>query len=138
MTQGLQTKTWPESLERVFSVNTSDGSGAQVGYRHARGGDLVDSYPAGTHDLELFVNGHADPAALHELTKQILTDRPQCRRIVLAVTEGHLESIDWAEQAGYRYVVDVETAEGAFSLLVTEPDWVIEQPAILEDIPLDK
>lgn len=138
MTQGLQTKAWPESLEQVFSIAGTDGTTSQVGYRHARSGDLVDSYPAGSHDLELFVEGHANPTVLRQLTSQILADTPQCRRIVLAVEEGHLESIDWAEQAGYRYVVDVETAEGAFSLLVTEPDWVIEQPAILEDIPLDK
>jgi hypothetical protein len=50
--------------------------------------------------------------------------------------EQDLDAIAWAERAGFRFVVDVETRSGGYSLLVVEPDWVLAQPHILEDIPL--
>jgi hypothetical protein len=56
--------------------------------------------------------------------------------VVLPVPELDLDAIGWAEDAGFRYVIDVETISGGYSLLVTEPQWVLDQPAILEDIPL--
>jgi hypothetical protein len=66
----------------------------------------------------------------------VLDSDPRCRRVVLAVPERDLEAIGWAEDAGFRFVVDVETRAGAHSLLVVEPDWVLAQPNALEDIPI--
>lgn len=104
--------------------------------RPARSGALVDAYPAGTHDLELLVDGELDPSAAAAFTARTLAEHPSCRRVVLAVPEQDLAAIAVAEDAGFRYVVDVEVRSGACSLLVAEPDWVLAQPQILEAIPL--
>lgn len=135
---GVNTKPWVEPVDGVIELTSADNGPAKVGYRRVRAGDLADSYPAGTHDIELLIIGHPVVDSLAETTQSILASQPRCRRVVLPVAEQDLASIAWAESAGFRYVVDVETREGAFSLLVTEPDWVIEQPQVLEDIPLDR
>jgi hypothetical protein len=117
-------------------VASSTAGTARIGVRYARAGELVDAYPAGTHDRELAIEGDPTPTAVAELTTRVLADDGRCRRVVLPVPEQDLAAIAWAEEAGFRYVVDVETRSGGYSLLVTEPEWVLEQPHILEDIPL--
>lgn len=112
------------------------GARSALGYRLARSGELRDAYPSGTHDVELGYLGQPDPVIVAEYTQTILHSDPRCRRVVLPVPEQDLAAIGWAEEAGYRYVIDVETTTGGYSLLVTEPQWVIDQPSILEDIPL--
>lgn len=104
--------------------------------RPARAGDLVDAYPAGTHDKQLTVEGTPDADAVRDYVAAVLADEPRCRRVVLAVPENDLADIGWAEDAGFRFVVNVETRSGAHSLLVVEPAWVLEQPHALEDIPI--
>lgn len=113
-----------------------DGASSALAHRRARAGELRDAYPSGTHDLELGYIGRPHPQAVASYTDALLRAEPRCRRVVVAVPEHDLEAIGWAEDAGYRYVIDVETYSGEHSLLVTEPDWVLDQPAILEDIPL--
>jgi hypothetical protein len=120
----------------TFEVPAVSGGSALLGIRAARAGDLVDAYPAGTHDLELAVSGEPQLQAVRDLVALSLARDPRCRRIVLAVPEGDLEAISWAEDAGFRFVVDVETRSGAHSLLVVEPQWVLAQPSALEDIPI--
>ncbi|MBK0422026.1 hypothetical protein JD292_08060 [Leucobacter sp. CSA2] len=120
----------------VQAVRGIDGARSELGYRRSRGGHLRDAYPSGTHDLELGFSGAPDPRAVADYTAALLRADERCRRVVLAVPELDLDAISWAEDAGYRYVIDVETVTGGHSLLVTEPQWVIDQPAILEDIPL--
>lgn len=110
--------------------------GATVVVRNARSGAFVDAYPAGTNDREVLTTGFVPAGALRTIVAGVLADEPDCRRVVLALPEGDVNAIAWAEDAGFRYVVDVEVRSGAFSLLVTEPDWVLAQPHILEDIPL--
>nr|WP_201468502.1 hypothetical protein [Microbacterium hydrocarbonoxydans] len=114
-------------------------SGA-VTTRPARLGPFVDAYPAGAHDVELIVDpvaeGRPTAAAIAESATRIFQADPRCRRIVLAVPELDIPSIAWAEEVGFRYVLDVEVRSGGFSLLVLEPDWVLAQPHILDDIPL--
>jgi hypothetical protein len=126
----------PDGLDDVADVESVSGGGARIGVRRARTSELAVAYPAGTHDRELVVEGDPTATAVAAFTERLLADDPRCRRVVLPVPERHLDAIAWAEEAGYRYVVDVETRVGAFSLLVTEPDWVLAQPHILEDIPL--
>lgn len=125
----------PEGLDAVFEVG-GDATVNRLGVRRARAGHLVDAYPAGTHDRELLVEGSPAPAEVARVTAQILAGDTRCRRVVLPVPEGDVDVISWAEDAGFRYVVDVETRTGGTSLLVTEPEWVLAQPQILEDIPL--
>lgn len=136
MTNGSLRPAFPPGFDRFFEAEGLDGTPALIGVRSARSGHLIDAYPAGTHDLELGTHGLVAAAAVQRVTRHVLEADPRCRRVVLAVPEQDLSAIAWAEEAGYRYVVDVETREGAYSLLVTEPDWVLEQPHILEDIPL--
>jgi hypothetical protein len=126
----------PPGFDRFFEAEGDDGSPALIGVRQVRSGHLVDAYPAGTHDLELATHGLVSAAEVQRITREVLAEDPRCRRVVLPVPEQDLVAIAWAEEAGYRYVVDVETRTGGYSLLVTEPQWVLEQPHILEDIPL--
>jgi hypothetical protein len=125
----------PDALESVFDVR-GDAPTNRIGVRRSRAGELVDAYPAGTHDRELVVHGSPSADEVARITAQVLTEDTRCRRVVLAVREQDLDAIGWAESAGFRYVIDVETRSGGSSLLVTEPTWVLLQPQILEDIPL--
>ena len=102
----------------------------------ARAGDLVDAYPAGTHDKQLVVEGRPSTQAVRDYVAAVLADDPRCRRVVLAVPENDLAAIGWAEDAGFRFVVNVETRSGAHSLLVVEPEWVLAQPSALDEIPI--
>jgi hypothetical protein len=120
----------------VFDGMGDDGTSARIATRRARSGDLVDAYPAGAHDIEIVVEGRPAPGVLAETAGSALAADPRCRRIVIAVPELDLDAITWSEDAGFRFVVHVETRSGAFSLLVLEPDWVLAQPHILDDIPL--
>lgn len=104
--------------------------------RPVRATELAEAYPAGIDDLELIVDGRPSPDEMRSSVQWILEQNPNCRRIVLAVSEQEIPAIAWAEESGFRYVVDVETRSGAYSLLVTEPSWVLTQPLVLEDIPL--
>ncbi len=124
---------WRDETHEVASAN---GAPARLGIRPARGGDLVDAYPAGADDKELAVEGEPQLQAVRDYVAGVLERDPRCRRVVLAVPERDLEAIAWAEDAGFRFVVDVETRVGAHSLLVVEPDWVLAQPHALEDIPI--
>ncbi|KJL26607.1 hypothetical protein RL72_00939 [Microbacterium azadirachtae] len=136
MTAQVPTHTLPDGLEIVIDVTGRDGGTARLGIRRARAGELVDAYPAGTHDRELLVEGSPAPSAVAEFAAHVLAQDARCRRIVLPVPERDLDAIAWAEDAGFRYVVDIETRSGGWSLLVIEPDWVLAQPHVLEDIPL--
>lgn len=126
----------PEGLDAVFETTDATGAHTRIGVRRARAGELVDAYPAGTHDRELLFQGRPQPAELARVTAEVLASDPRCRRVVIALPELDLDAIAWAEEGGFRYVVDVETRSGGFSLLVTEPDWVLAQPHILDEIPL--
>lgn len=126
-----------DGLDTVYEVAGAAATN-RIGVRRARAGHLADAYPAGTHDRELVVEGAPSAAEVSRVTARILEDEPQCRRVVLPVPERDLRAIAWAEDAGFRYVIDVETHVGGLSLLVTEPEWVIAQPHILDDIPLQE
>lgn len=109
---------------------------ARIGVRPARAGHLVDAYPAGTRDRELALEGDVGPSTVAAVVDEIFAADPQCRRVILPVPVGDLEAIAWAEDAGFRFVVDVDTRSGSYSLLVVEPGWVLAQPSALEDIPI--
>lgn len=128
----------PEGIDEVTEAESASGARARIGVQHARASHLADAYPAGTHDRELIIEGDPTASAVAAVTERLLAADPRCRRVVLPVPEQNLDAIAWAEAAGFRYVVDVETRAGAFSLLVTEPGWVLTQPHILEDIPLEE
>jgi len=136
MTDQTSRRTLPDGFDGIEAVPGIDGGDAVLGHRRARNGELREAYPAGAHDIELGYGGTPTPEAMADYTARLLRANTRCRRVVLPVPELDLEAIAWAEDAGFRYVIDVETYEGGYSLLVTEPQWVLDQPVILEDIPL--
>ncbi|WJJ12934.1 hypothetical protein P9990_06240 [Prescottella equi] len=117
------------------------GTPHEVRARFAVRGPLGNAYPAGIADLELDLRGLGDPDALRGVGEQILRENPACRRIVLPVPAGDLDAIGFAEDAGFRYVVDVDVAGERgeiteLSLLVLEPGWVADAPTAVDDLPL--
>ncbi|BCN60199.1 hypothetical protein MWT96_18835 [Prescottella equi] len=117
------------------------GTPHEVRARFAVRGPLGNAYPAGIADLELDLRGLGDPDALRGLGEQILRENPACRRVVLPVPAGDLDAIGFAEDAGFRYVVDVDVAGERgeiteLSLLVLEPGWVADAPTAVDDLPL--
>lgn len=136
MNTQLTAGAFPAGVVGIEEVVGVGGVASALANRRARTGELREAYPSGTHDIELRYAGQPEPTAMASYTADLLESDPRCRRVVLAVPELDLDVIAWAEDAGFRYVIDVETHAGAVSLLVTEPQWVLDQPAILEDIPL--
>ncbi|WP_238841779.1 hypothetical protein [Prescottella equi] len=117
------------------------GTPHEVRARFAVRGPLGNADPAGIADLELDLRGLGDPDALRGLGEQILRENPACRRVVLPVPAGDLDAIGFAEDAGFRYVVDVDVAGERgeiteLSLLVLEPGWVADAPTAVDDLPL--
>ncbi|BCN55248.1 hypothetical protein RE9425_36380 [Prescottella equi] len=117
------------------------GTPHEVRARFAVRGPLGNAYPAGIADLELDLRGLGDPDALRGVGEQILRENPACRRVVLPVPAGDLDAIGFAEDAGFRYVVDVDVAGERgeiteLSLLVLEPGWVADAPTAADDLPL--
>lgn len=117
------------------------GTPHEVRARFAVRGPLGNAYPAGIADLELDPRGLGDPDALRGLGERILRENPACRRVVLPVPAGDLDAIGFAEDAGFRYVVDVDVAGERgeiteLSLLVLEPGWVADAPTAVDDLPL--
>lgn len=127
---------WP----LTYTVDNG-GTPHEVRARFAVRGPLGNAYPAGIADLELDLRGLGDPDALRGLGEQILRENPACRRVVLPVPAGDLDAIGFAEDAGFRYVVDVDVAGERgeiteLSLLVLEPGWVADAPTAVDDLPL--
>ncbi|AKK07311.1 hypothetical protein CMUST_15110 [Corynebacterium mustelae] len=95
---------------------------------------LRHTYPYGKNDLELPF-GTAKEMQLE--VAEIFANHPDCRRIVVAVEEGDVDAISECEQAGLRYVLDVQLRDGKdLSLMVAEPDWVTEMSEEIEGLKL--
>ncbi|MCL2533601.1 MAG: hypothetical protein FWE39_05500 [Nocardiaceae bacterium] len=132
----MSTPGWP----LTYTVD-NDGAPLEVRGRFAVRGALGNAYPAGVADIELDIRGLRDVAALRALGERILRENPACRRIVLPVPAGDLDAIGFAEDAGFRYVVDVDVPGERgeiteLSLLVMEPGWVANAPTAVNDLPL--
>ncbi|MFG2044924.1 hypothetical protein [Dactylosporangium sp. NPDC048998] len=92
-------------------------------------GRLRDAYPVGEHDVEVRVLDESlEPdrltALLTAVVEAVQAADPACRKVVFAAAEGDLGRVASAEQAGFRYVVDVDLPGTSLSLLVAEPAWV--------------
>ena len=102
-------------------------------------GRLGAAYPASAHDVELRVTGvAADQLAgvLAQESDKILAADPECRKVVFAAPLGDLDTMRAAEEAGFRYVVDVDIPGESLSLLVKEPSWVTAVDMDLDRVPL--
>jgi hypothetical protein len=114
--------------------------GLTVVLERCASGRLREAYPVGAHDVEARVPDKAVPLdVLTDLLRDVVTaverSDPECRRIVFTATEGDLATIAAAEDAGLRYVVDVDIPDGSVSLLVAEPDWVTHVDMDLDHVP---
>ena len=101
-------------------------------------GRLADAYPISTHDIEIQVST-AEPGVLTRVLRELAADiqqtDPQCRRVVFAAPASDVAAIAAAEQAGFRYVVDVDIIDGSVSLMVVEPAWVTRVDMDLDHVP---
>ncbi len=101
-------------------------------------GRLREAYPVSEHDIEIRVT-EVPPVVLTsllgELVAAILAADPHCRRVIYAAPEGDLALLGAAEEAGFRYVVDVDLPDGPVSLAAAEPAWVTSVDMDLERVP---
>ncbi|CAN5193496.1 hypothetical protein BH09ACT6_BH09ACT6_20390 [soil metagenome] len=123
---------WP----RRYTASVAGEERASGLERFAIDGSLSATYPSGAGDRELAVGEGSEPDAVAAIVHTILSRNPRCRRVVTAAPVGDLAAIALAEEAGFRYVVDVDTHSAELSLLVAEPEWVLALPSAIEDIPL--
>jgi hypothetical protein len=133
---------WPTS----YVVEPVDTPAFRVWARPALDGPLAQAYPAGIHDVEVRVERLDDAEGVHRACQLLFADHPQCRRITFAARANEVNVIAFAEEAGFRYVLDVDVREPAgsapeetateLSLLVLEPQWILEQPMAVDDLPL--
>lgn len=122
----------------TISVRNPDGLAPEVTLERCAAGRLRNAYPVSEHDLEARVSelpAAALAALLAELAPAVFTADPRCRRLVFAPPEGELALLSAAEEAGFRYVVDVDLAEGLVSLAVAEPGWVTAVDMDLDRVP---
>ncbi|MBH5141090.1 hypothetical protein [Rhodococcus erythropolis] len=133
---------WPTS----YLVEPADAPAFRVRFRPALDGPLAQAYPAGIHDVEVRVESLVDADGVNRACQSMFVDHPQCRRITFAARANDVSVIAFAEEAGFRYVLDVDVREPAgsapentateLSLLVLEPQWILEQPIAVDDLPL--
>lgn len=97
--------------------------------------DLEAAYPASLRDRVLHPSPDAPAEALQLVSELVMAADPGCRRLVVATPEGDVAQIARAEQAGYRYVVDVDLPGRSVSLMAAEPEWVLAESLRLDDVP---
>ena len=133
---------WPMS----YADERPDATTSRVYFRRALDGPLAQAYPAGIHDVEVRVDSLDDAEGVYRACQSLFADHPDCRRITFAAKANDVDVIAFAEKAGFRYVLDVDVREPAgstpeersteLSLLVLEPQWILEQPIAVDDLPL--
>src|SRR4029450_3884728 len=123
-------------------VLTKLGTNLDATLERCAHGRLRDAYPVAEHDIEI----RLDDAPTDELTALLgalsaaggpaeQQADPQCRRVVFGAPRGDLATLAAAENAGFRYVVDVDLAGASLSLAVAEPSWVTSVDMDLDHVP---
>lgn len=96
---------------------------------------LRHTYPYSAHDVE------APFGTAKQMTTSIreaFNTDPDCRRVVVAIDQDDLDQMRTAEDAGLRFVVNVQLRDGReVSLMVAEPDWVSSQSTDIKDLELE-
>jgi hypothetical protein len=101
-------------------------------------GRLRDAYPVAEHDIEIRLDDAPTDelaALLGALSAAVQQADPQCRRVVFGAPSGDLATLAAAEDAGFRYVVDIDLADTSLSLAVAEPSWVTSVDMDLDRVP---
>lgn len=105
-------------------------------------GRLRNAYPVGRHDVELVVR-QVPPGRLTDVLRnesaRILSDEPDCRKVIFAARADDLSAVAAAEEAGFRFVVEVDVPDGGevleLMLLVREPPRVTRVDMDLDHPP---
>lgn len=94
---------------------------------------LQHTYPFSAHDVTI---PFADADTLRTQIADVFKVDPECRRVVVAVTQDDAE-VATCEEAGMRYVLEVQLRDGSdVSLMVAEPRWVLNQSTDIKDLNL--
>lgn len=138
--QGAWRSTAESWSRRAGRLRLREGDAeTMVRVERCAAGRLRDAYPVGAHDVELVLETDQDaktvPALLRTLVAAVRAADPRCRRVVYAVAEGDRIATEYAEAAGFRYVVDIDVQHKQLSLLVHEPEWVTHTDTDLDHVP---
>lgn len=95
---------------------------------------LRHTYPYGKNDMVL---RYASAATMATDVEDIFRRHPECRRIIVPIPAGDVESLAECEKAGLRYVLDVEQRDGQeLALMVAEQGWVATINETIEGLDL--
>lgn len=96
--------------------------------------ELRHTYPYGRHDITV---PFGDGTGLKEAVAAAFASDAACRRVVVPVEEDNKEQIGICEEAGLRYVLDVQLrTREELALMVAEPDWVTAQSTDIQELDL--
>ncbi|HZK32025.1 MAG TPA: hypothetical protein VFC72_03845 [Corynebacterium sp.] len=95
---------------------------------------LKHTYPYGRYDVEVPLGTVAEITAS---LAEVFRDLPACRRVLIAIEQDDGAAARVCEEAGFHYVLDVQTRDGReLSLMSYEPAWVTEQSTDITDLEL--
>lgn len=120
-------------------MRTGASDPVQVRISRALATEMRDAYPASAHDIVLEIGSGPTAAEVPDLLAAIVAaiqaGDPACRRTILPIAIGDLPFQRAAEEAGFRYVVDVDIDDREVVLFVAEPHWVTEVDMDLDRVP---
>lgn len=119
----------------TYAVTENGSPRGRISVALVVGSELDAAYPASVRDRLLAPSDDAPAEALQLVSERVMAEDPSCRRLVVATPEDDVEQIARAERGGYRYVVDVDLPDRAVSLMVAEPEWVLEESRRIDDVP---
>ena len=126
-------------LHAVLDLEHADGRRCALRVERCTGGRMEQAYPASIRDVEVQITGLSSPELLTSVlaatVSAVRAADPDCRRIVYGAPRADLGALAAAEQAGFRYVVDVDLPGAELSLLVSEADWVTAQDQAADAVP---
>jgi hypothetical protein len=129
----------PGDMRELWLRSEHHNGPIEVHARRCIDGPLRNTYPAGAYDVELYFATDAAPGyltrPLAEVASAILAADLHCRRVVFAAAAGDQATVAAAEEAGFRYVLDVDVRERELSLLVVEPHWATKVDLFPDRVP---
>lgn len=151
LTDEVDLLQWPAPLPEPWTLSKDDDSSVDTEYQVWHGGTAAGrirvsrvastayeaTYPVGAQDRLLEASEDAAAESIQLVSEHLFAHAIGCRRLVIACPEEDVEQIARAEQAGYRYVVDVDLADRSVSLMTAEPQWVLEQSRKIDIVPTD-
>lgn len=141
---------WPEPLPAAWRLEeTEPAAGFALAFNVTESGEsrgrcqsvlagrseVRDAYPISAHDQVISVSDEVVAGSIQLVAEELMRRDRECRRLVIAAAEGDVREIARAEQAGFRYVVDVDLWDRSVSLLVAEPMWVLEESRNIDVVP---